>query len=196
MKIPTVFMLFTWGLLERGRDYNLVTRDGNFHINGSEHLAEGMLNREYHLFLLTAILGTVVYVCVSLCSMCMHMCCNGNQGGSPPSGSNYSLALLERRAGRRRRRGCLQGPIRKAGCVSMDTWWLWCPSMLLGMTAGSGWLGPNPKPDTAGGETAEERKEGEEQERKRGRMWFLSLGGSLSSPHPTAMLSYTRAYRC
>lgn len=34
----------------------------------------------------------------------------------------------------------------QSGSVSMDTWWLWCPSMLLGVTAGSGWLGLNAKP--------------------------------------------------
>lgn len=42
--------------------------------------------------------------------------------------------------------GRLQGPIGEAGSVAMDTCWLWCPSMLLGVTAGSSWFGPSFKP--------------------------------------------------
>lgn len=34
----------------------------------------------------------------------------------------------------------------EAGSVTMDTWWLWCSSMLLGVTASSGWFGPSLKP--------------------------------------------------
>lgn len=62
------------------------------------------------------------------------------------SDSNYPLVKRKERGAERGNGGVSKDQSEKAGSVSMDTWRLSCPSMVLGVTVGSGWFGRSLKP--------------------------------------------------
>lgn len=93
-------------------DYNLITRDGNFHING-------MINEEYCLTSNWVFWGiwTVVILGAEVACSCLTV-----------------ITLQWKEEGKRSRAGWCGASQRTNRwswhCVSMDTWRLWCPSLL------------------------------------------------------------------